>query len=351
MTERQYVIDARTMAPGPLAKRYPAVAQECRTVKARAKKDGMWNFEGFNAFLLALGPPPSPEHTVDRFPRRTGCYEPGNVRWATRETQANNRSTNKRVTIDGESLTYAQAEKRFGLRRGIVGERKRNGWSDHDAVKGVRTSTPDPEPEGTSLIPAPEGWDRRLSNGRPDPYVPRIPQMYAEPNALPLEDWGEIFDQDILATMEANFQRRCEPGVTRADRMLAILAELILCITRHCDPHIAKVRDRLAELQHDFQYSWDGDPQTGGEVWSDPDRSQEELDHLCDRLTARLDKMRARRAHLLAPYIALRDDLARRRDEGRLPTFWRSVARLALRTRRPLSSPLPSAGYDDDDDD
>ena len=45
----------------------------------------------FEAFLYAVGRKPSPEHTLDRFPRNDGNYEPGNVRWATRSQQARNR--------------------------------------------------------------------------------------------------------------------------------------------------------------------------------------------------------------------------------------------------------------------
>lgn len=49
----------------------------------------------FQAFLAAVGPKPSPAHSLDRFPNNGGHYEPGNVRWATRSEQARNRSTSK----------------------------------------------------------------------------------------------------------------------------------------------------------------------------------------------------------------------------------------------------------------
>src|SRR4051812_27100935 len=39
----------------------------------------------FDAFLADVGPATSPQHTLDRFPDRSGHYEPGNVRWATKQ--------------------------------------------------------------------------------------------------------------------------------------------------------------------------------------------------------------------------------------------------------------------------
>ena len=45
----------------------------------------------FGAFLAEVGLRPSPRHSLDRWPNSHGNYEPGNVRWATRSEQEQNK--------------------------------------------------------------------------------------------------------------------------------------------------------------------------------------------------------------------------------------------------------------------
>jgi hypothetical protein len=96
-------------------------------------------WESFGNFLADMGERPSLAHSLDRFPDQKGNYEPGNVRWATRIEQANNRSTNHLFPFEGEMLTYREISRRTGLPEERLRHRLlRAGWSVADAVNPQR---------------------------------------------------------------------------------------------------------------------------------------------------------------------------------------------------------------------
>ncbi len=89
--------------------------------------------ESFENFLADMGSCP-PGLTLER-KITSGDYEPGNCKWDTYTAQQNNRSNNRRVTLDGKTQTLAQWEKQLGLPRGRVAARlNRDRWSVERAL-------------------------------------------------------------------------------------------------------------------------------------------------------------------------------------------------------------------------
>lgn len=88
----------------------------------------------YEAFLADVGRKPAGDYTLERIKNDLG-YKPGNVRWATRREQANNRENSLRVEYEGKETTVANLARRFELSYYTLRDRLRGGWPLALAVK------------------------------------------------------------------------------------------------------------------------------------------------------------------------------------------------------------------------
>lgn len=103
---------------------------------------------GAKNFVQDMGVRPSGKHSIDRFPNKSGDYEPGNCRWATQTEQARNKDNNALVTFRGESLTCGEWSERTGIKWSTIWKRISEGWPVHFAL----TTKTNPKPASISKI-------------------------------------------------------------------------------------------------------------------------------------------------------------------------------------------------------
>lgn len=93
--------------------------------------------ESFSNFLLDMGLKPSPAYSIERIDREKG-YEPGNCIWADRFEQANNRSNNTLIEINGCTQNIGQWAHQSGVNRTVILRRLKRGISGEKLIyKGV----------------------------------------------------------------------------------------------------------------------------------------------------------------------------------------------------------------------
>lgn len=81
----------------------------------------------FKLFLEDMGKRPFKGAELDRI-NNDGNYEPGNVRWATKQQNADNMSTTRYLTHDGITDTVTGWAQRLKVPRGLLSSRLHKGW-------------------------------------------------------------------------------------------------------------------------------------------------------------------------------------------------------------------------------
>jgi len=67
-----------------------------------------------------------------------GNYTPDNCRVVSRQTNANNKSNNHRITIHNQTMTISQASRKYKINKSTIRERIQRQWSGDDLVRFVR---------------------------------------------------------------------------------------------------------------------------------------------------------------------------------------------------------------------
>lgn len=89
---------------------------------------------GFEKFYEHIGSMPKAKMEVDRYPDNKAGYTYGNVRWATRKQQMDNRGVTIFATFNGETKPIARWSEISGIPTKVIDGRLRLGWDDERAI-------------------------------------------------------------------------------------------------------------------------------------------------------------------------------------------------------------------------
>jgi hypothetical protein len=87
----------------------------------------------FENFLADMGERPGPGYSIERRKNAKG-YTPSNCRWIPKGEQARNKTTNHRITVNGETKLLADWARILGCPHTTLLTRLRNGWSEEATV-------------------------------------------------------------------------------------------------------------------------------------------------------------------------------------------------------------------------
>lgn len=94
--------------------------------------------KSFAAFYNYIGPRPTPDHEIDRYPDPNGNYEPGNVRWATKVEQMLNRRNAAFLTAFDKTLRLTEWAAVMGISVSTIYRRRKRGLQGEALLFGGR---------------------------------------------------------------------------------------------------------------------------------------------------------------------------------------------------------------------
>lgn len=92
--------------------------------------------DGFKKFLAYCGKRPSDDHSIERV-NNDGDYEPGNVCWATRVEQGQNKRNSVKITFENRTQTVAAWARETGIDAATLYIRVARGWDPSRVLKAV----------------------------------------------------------------------------------------------------------------------------------------------------------------------------------------------------------------------
>lgn len=101
------------------------------------------SYDAFESWALEHGY--TDDLTIDRIDVNKG-YSPDNCRWVTWKEQANNRTSNRHITYNGETKTLQQWAEQFDIKPNTISQRLNSGWPIEQALT---------QPATTKFYPAP----------------------------------------------------------------------------------------------------------------------------------------------------------------------------------------------------
>jgi len=87
----------------------------------------------FPAFLSHIGKRPSDKHSLDRI-KTNKNYEPNNIRWATIETQNNNKRSNVNIGYNGTTYTLSNLSRLKNIPISVLSDKIKNGLTIQEIV-------------------------------------------------------------------------------------------------------------------------------------------------------------------------------------------------------------------------